>query len=923
MSWLPGDEIAVEVAWGADLTGDPSSWAWTDITDDVRQDPGISITLGRGDEASTSQPASCSMLLTNASGDYSLGGQSANWPNVRQGTPVRVRVDPDNSGLVIAFQGAAVGFTPAWDLTGTIPVVTLEAAGVLRRLGQGQSPLASSLRRALSVDSTAVAYWPCEEGKGATSFAPAVGPYSMSWDAAPDLAANDEFASSLPIPVLKGSSWAGSVPAYTNTGELQVDFIGYFDDAANEAWPTDLLTIELANTAVGIVRLTFLGPGDLSLGFWTADNSPVGSATFDFSLDEEPKALRFTIRLEQNGANIDYTFGTVSATGVGGAGFGTGTIAGATLSPATIIKVNESAPTFAADEVAIGHIVVRNAITTTLAATDELTAYVGETATDRIERLCAENGELVEVIGTSVSTMGAQSVAPLLDLLRECETADGGVLLDGLGPGLTYVSRTERENRVTDLTVDAGAGKELAPPFAPVNDDQRIRNLAEVTRTGAGKFVHEDVTGPLGTAEIGTYDTSLTANVEDDGQAQHYAEWLVHLGTVEGYRYPELTFDLRATPALGPGVLALAPSSRVDVDDIEDTLSHHPGSGLSLLVEGLAHTLTGASWSTTAKCSSYEPWTVAQLTMPTYAVQTPVAAALAASANSTASDSVTPALPAHQPGDVLLIFAAVRNSGTGSIVTPDGWTALVTNGNCVLLGRVARENDTGPTIRAAAGATNETLMARAFVAQGVDRDLATAVHASATSSNVSAANITVPALTITEDNCLVLVLGWKQDDWTSVAALSGQLFSELFEDPSTLGSDAGIVVDWKVETTAANVTATSLVVTGGASAVGRSIVVALRRTPDPLLTRLDTDGSTLASSVSAGATSISVTTASGPLWTTTSTDYPFDLDIGGVRFHVTACADATSPQDMTISAAPVARSAGAPVKLWRPPVLAR
>lgn len=920
VSWMPGDEIAVEIAWGADLTADPSSWSWTDITDDVRQDPGISITLGRGDEASTSQPAQCSMLLRNTSGDYSLGGQSSNWPNVRQGTPVRVRVDPDNTGLVTAFQGAATGFSPAWDLTGTIPVVTLEAAGTLRRMGQGQSPIASSLRRALSVDSSVVAYWPCEEGKNARELTPAVGPYTMSWNRPPELAANDEFASSRPIPTVKGSTWIGSVSPYTHTGEIELDFIGYFGDATNEP-SAHIVSVITTDPDFHKLSVTYDGAGGLAFTAYKQDGTGwyYGGAPF-LDLEFEPRARKFVLKLRQNGADIDWQIFTIDIFGIWDAIGSSGTATSGTLGRVTAVVVNDSGDL---DDVSVGHVAVRNVWSDEFTASDELTAYVGETATDRIERLSAENGELVEIVGTSTVTMGPQSVAPLLDLLRECETADGGVLLDGLGPGLTYITRTERENRVTDLTVDAGAGQELAAPFAPVNDDQRVRNRAEVTRKDAGTFVHEDTTGPLGTAEIGTYDTSLTANVDDDGQAQHYAEWIVHQGTVEGYRYPELSFDLRATPALGPGVLALSPSCRVDVDDIEDTLTHHPGSGLSLLVEGLAHTLTGATWRTTAKCSSYEPWTVAQLTLPSYAVQTPVAAALAASANSTASDSVTPALPDHQPGDVLLIFATVRNSGTGSIVTPDGWTALVSNGNCVLLARVARENDSAPTIRATAGATNETLLARAFVAQGLDRDLSRVVHASAVSSNVSAANITVPGLTITEDNCLVLVLGWKQDDWTSVAALSGQFFAELFEDPSTLGSDAGIVVDWKVETTAANVTATSLVVTGGASAVGRSIVVALRRTPDELLTRLDTDGSTLASSISAGATSISVTTASGPLWTTTATDYPLDLDIGGVRVTATACADATSPQDMTISAAPVARSAGAPVKLWHPPVLAR
>lgn len=920
-TWLPGDEIAVEVAWGADLTADPSTWVWTDITEDVYQEPGVSYTLGRGDEASVSQPATCSLLLRNESGDYSLGGQSANWPNVRRGTPVRVRVDPDNTGLVVAFQGAATGFTPSWDLTGTIPAVALEAAGVLRRLGQGQSPLQSSLRRALSTDPSVIAYWSCEEGKGAGGFIPTVGPYFMSWDTPPDLAANDEFPSSRPIPVLKESTWTGAVAPHTNTGVYQLDFIAYFEDSANEPNPVYLATIQTNNAGAYQYILVFQPPGDLTITILNSAGSAVDSITgFDFELEDAPFERRFTLRLEQSGGNVNVTWGTIDANGDLAGGFGTGSLASATLGTATLVKINDPDPAFRADAVAVGHVVLRNAATTTLLSTDELTGYIGETATDRIQRLCDENGELVDIIGTSTVTMGPQTVATFLELLREAEAADGGILLDGLGPGLTYISRTERENRPTDLTVDAGAGKELAPPFAPVDDDQRTRNRAEVTRKDAGTFVHEDVTGLLGSGEIGTYDTSATVNVDDDGQAQHYAEWLVHLGTHEGYRYPELSFDLRATPLLGPGVLQLRPSSRVDVDDLDDTLTAHPGSGLSLLVEGLEANLTGAEWRATAKCSPFDPWRVAQLSPAAAGVAFIAQGAVSAQGTPT---TLTPALPAGlQPGDVTLCWATVR---TGAVVAPDGWEELVVSGNCSLIGRVHREGETaGPPLTFTGTVANGTAYAQCFGFRGVHRNLAELVHISAESSNASAQNITVPALTITEDDCLVLVLGWKADDWTSVAALAGQFFTELSDTSTTTGDDVGLEVQYRVNVgTNTDVTATSLTVTGGASAISRAVVVALRPDLEAPITRLDTAGSTLNGSITAGATSISVTTASGPVWTTTSTDMPYDLDIGGVKITVTACSDGTSPQTMTIAAAPVARTSGAPVQLWRPPVLAR
>jgi hypothetical protein len=50
---------------------------------------------------------------------------------------------------------------------------------------------------------------------------------------------------------------------------------------------------------------------------------------------------------------------------------------------------------------------------------------------------------------------------------------------------------------------------------------------------------------------------------------------------------------------------------------------------------------------------------------------------------------------------------------------------------------------------------------------------------------------------------------------------------------------------------------------------------------DPVLGRVDTDGSQLASSVTSSATTLSVATTAGPVWVTDPREYPFDLEMGG------------------------------------------
>src|SRR5487761_1481738 len=97
---------------------------------------------------------------------------------------------------------------------------------------------------------------------------------------------------------------------------------------------------------------------------------------------------------------------------------------------------------------------------------------------------------------------------------------------------------------------------------------------------------------------------------------------------------------------------------------------------------------------------------------------------------------------------------------------------------------------------------------------------------------------------------------------------------------------------------------------------------------DPVYGRADTDGSALASAVSATATALSVATpdAADPLWTTAAADFPFDINAGGERMTVTAVTGGASPQSFTVtrSVNGVVKShvAGEDVRLFFAPVYA-
>jgi hypothetical protein len=191
--------------------------------------------------------------------------------------------------------------------------------------------------------------------------------------------------------------------------------------------------------------------------------------------------------------------------------------------------------------------------------------------------------------------------------------------------------------------------------------------------------------------------------------------------------------------------------------------------------------------------------------------------------------SLSPALPAGwlADRDLFVCLASIRNSGTGTVNVPDDWFNIVTFGNMALLGHYAITGDVAPTITFTGGATGDTTLAQIIALRDCETDPANLVIASATSLNASAQNIAVPALTVGEGG-VVLIAGWKQDDWTGVGALAGQFFTEAIDASSTTGNDAGHVLDYRVQTGALNVSATTLTVTGGANAISRSIVVGLR-----------------------------------------------------------------------------------------------
>lgn len=604
---FPNDPLPLQVlaAFGADRSKDPSTWTWTDITADVRVAEGVSITRGRQDETSQASPARATFALNNNSMAYSANNPlSPNYPNVTRNTPIWVLV-----GAATRFFGYADGWPPSWDTTGKMAIVKVSASGVLRRLMQGSSPVQSPMRQAITAAGPVV-YFPMEDSVGSAAPASGIGGLPMVANGTITYANNSDLLGSM------------SALTLTATSTLEAQFVHHF--ASN--WQVDFyILVPSAPASETILMRVFAHGSPVVRWEWVMGNGYQAVHGFDVSgslvLDSGHYGMygwqtgqwnHVRLMLQQSGSTVNWQIVFFPVLGTGG--YIPGSYTG-TIGDAYDVQVPLSANLAG---VSMAHLAVYDAwnYSATDAAgrgygPDPVAGIAGELATDRITRLANSVNVTATIIGSSATTMGPQSTNTLTSVLRECETADMGLLFDGYDPGIGYVCRSTRYNEAAAMTLDMAAGQ-VDAPFAPADDDQRNRNVWVVSRKNGSSAQAQDSTGPLGTdllKGIGTYDSSETVNLDSDAALSAYASWLVHLGTTPGFRHPSLNIDLAANPTKIDDFVAAPLNSRFDVLN-PSTASGFAPDAISVLEEGYTETLGPFSWKVAANCSPYAPWRV-------------------------------------------------------------------------------------------------------------------------------------------------------------------------------------------------------------------------------------------------------------------------------------------------------------------------
>lgn len=446
-----------------------------------------------------------------------------------------------------------------WDPSGKDVWTAVSGAGILRRLGQNNTPVLSTMQRGILAQSgtlAPVAYWPMEDLQGATQAGSATGGPPMIATGAVSFAADSSFLASNAIPQMNHGTLAGPVPAYTSHGSVVVRFLMNVEDT-----PGDGARIVRVHTTGTCHDLSlYYGTGG-TLGMAAFDST--GTSVFDsgeiaFAVNNEPVWVSMELR-PGGGSTVDWSFVTLqpgASSGLAESGTFTGTIGNVTAVAA--------APTSALADVAIGHISVQSDWQSLFALFQPLNAWQGEAAGNRFIRLCAENSIPSRVYGYPATTaaMGAQSPETLISLLQECEKADRGMIYEPRQClGLGYRTLVALLNQAAGVTLNYAAAQigDGSTPLVPTDDDQYSLNDFTGTR-GSGsvsgssyQFVLNDgspMSISLPTASppgIGDYDGSDTLNLAKDSQLADTVGWIVHVGTVNEGRFPAIPLHLSRT----------------------------------------------------------------------------------------------------------------------------------------------------------------------------------------------------------------------------------------------------------------------------------------------------------------------------------------------------------------------------------------
>lgn len=535
------------------------------------------------------------------------------------------------------------------DSKGTDKRAKVESGSLLRRLGASTGVAKSTMTQTLSNADATVAYWPMEDGVNATQVSSGISNGEpMLVYGTPTYAAGStiDFPGSAPIMEIKSASLQGIVQSYTSTDQWQIRFLLSIPAAGTVDGAVLLRVYTTGTAARWDVTYSTASSGKVVLTCYSADGTLLATSLGTITGCNGFPAW-WGIECRKNGTGVDYTLDTLvvgQTSAIGEAG----TVASTTVGIPRLVQVNKTGA--ALDEVYMGQLAVQNQIDAIFSAlSGELIAYLGESAIDRVIRLAAQQGLSAQIIGGPEYSgfMGYQTIKTYLELYRECEATDLGILLEDR-ESLALLYRSEETLYNQDPIVTFSYTQFNLSTIEPIEDDSTIRNDVTVHRTGGGQARQTLASGTLSTLDppsgVGRYDYDKTISTPEDTFLSAYAGWVLNLGTATDPRWT-ITIQLERAPYVASStllqqVLSVDVGDKIQINNIPIRRSNRNGEAI---VQQISEVIDQFQHKITFICAPERPWHVGEYsTDRRYSPSTYGAATLTSSLTSSATSfSVT------------------------------------------------------------------------------------------------------------------------------------------------------------------------------------------------------------------------------------------------------------------------------------------
>jgi hypothetical protein len=601
--------LRMEVALDADLTADPDTYTWTDVTSDLALTEPITVKRGSEDEQAQTSSA-LSFTLRDNDGRYAVGNPLSDlhgrW---RQNTPVRYSVNAfGGGGWKVRALAYLSSVTHEWP-SGTPHrcLAHVQADGLFRRLGQGRALNSTIWRSQMSMYPRA--YWPIEDGRTATVAASALSEggtplYSVGPAVRPEFASRTGLAGSREMAVIKvGAGFAGAVRAYPHADEMMISFAMHMAKA-----PASDIVLMRADCEGGSItrwELVYTSGGSFyARAYDPAGNELLGAGLYLDLL--EGQWLWIDLWAETSGTDVYWeyaygdwvlnpTTGDIDPTG----SWDAGTAVGQSLGNIRSIAL---APNLDVDDVAFGHLTVHSEPIPGTGGYGAIAGWAGETVAERIVGFAAEHGLTGTSSGAGTARMGPQPAGKIVDVIRDCGTTDHGILDDGLGR-IDLTARGDLYGRDVAIELDGTVRGEIALPTSVVYDDSKRRTQVTAKQPKGSEVTWTDADQ---VARVGLYEGDTSPNVSQPVTLLAHAQHVAAVGMGDVARWPALSIDLLRAPQLVDAWLAVELGSRVRAINAPPQLGDRTIEGQ---VRGWTETFLGRrKWAATMNLAPYRPW---------------------------------------------------------------------------------------------------------------------------------------------------------------------------------------------------------------------------------------------------------------------------------------------------------------------------